>query len=183
MVYPNNQAGRANAVTLDPALHAGLLNGLGNLAQAITALDQVHGPQADTYVLLTAGWKPIAGVWAWTVAGRPFNGSLLNVSAADGDAIEIELRVPSTGTYTLNLATYTDNDAPIVRLFLDEVSIGVVGGYDLYSAPPVPGAVLAVAALALTAGYHKLKILVDGLNVLSTDYLVRLAALSLQRTA
>lgn len=182
MVYPNNQAGRANAVTLDPALHAGLLNGLGNLAQAITALDQVNGPQADTYILLASGWRPIAGIWAWTVAGMTFNGSLLNVSDADGDAIEIELRVPSAGTYTLNLATYTSNDTPIVRLFLDEVAIGNPAGYDLYSAPPA-FAVLAVPALALTAGYHKLKVLVDGLNVLSTNYLVRLAALSLRRTA
>ena len=182
MVYPNNQAAKADNVGVDPVLYTGMLAGCTNLAQAIARLDQVNGPQANTYVLLASGWRPISGIWAWAVGGITFNGALLNVSDADGDAIEIELRVPSTGTYTLNLALYTDGTAPIIRLFLDEVAIGNPAGYDLYSAPPV-FAVLPVAALALNAGSHKLKILVDGLNALSTNYLVRIPALSLRRTA
>lgn len=182
MAYPNNQVVKADNVGLDPTLYAGMLNGCINLAQAIAALDQVNGPQADTYVLLTSGWRSIQGAWAWVQFGITFNGSLANVSDADGDALEIELRVPSTGTYTLNLNVYTDATAPIIRLFLDEVALGAPAGYDLYTAPPA-FAVLAVAALALTAGDHKLKILVDGLNALATNYTVRIASLSLRRTA
>jgi len=185
MAYPLNKIGTAAAVGVDPTLNGGMLTGFTNLARCLTALDQVNGPLANQYTsLMSSGWKAIQGAWAWVVAiGELFNGSLTNVSNGDGDAIEIELEVPSTGTYTLFIGAPLDADAPIVMLYLDEVQIGVVGGYDLYAAAPDIGAAIDVPGLVLAAGNHKLKVLANGLNVASVGYTVRLNAIELIRTA
>lgn len=185
MVYPLNKIGTAATVGVDPTLNTGMLTGLTDLARCLTALDQVGGPLSILCVsLMTSGLRTIQGVWEWVVlAGEFFNGTFRNISDGDGDALEIELEIPSAGTWSLFLGAPVDIDAPIVMLYLDEVQIGVVGGYDLYAAAPDPGAVINVPALALAAGNHKLKVLVNGVNVASAGHTVRLNALELVRTA
>lgn len=184
MAYPNNQSGKADAVGLDPALHAGLLNGLVNLQQAIQALDQVSGPQTNVPILLANGWRPIMGAWAWVQSGgHLFGGYLGNVSDGDGDAVEADVFVPSAGTYTLYMNAPTDADGGIVQVLIDEVVVGVPAGYDLYSVGLAIDALVVIPALALTAGLHKLKVLVNGANVASTGFMVRLDAVELVRTA
>jgi hypothetical protein len=186
MVYPNNPVGAAFNVTLDPAKHSGVLNTLTNLEQAIAVLDGLSGAgDGLRFNFLTHNPVEVQGNWqrAYEVT-HLLAGHYNNIaSGQDGDAVELDILVPSAGVYTLFMNAAKNVDAPIVKLYMDGVQIGVVGGYDLRAGALAPVNIISVAALALTAGKHTFKIAADGKNALATAYIIRLQAVEFVRTA
>ena len=186
MVYPNNPVGAAFNVTLDPAKHSGVLNTLTNLEQAIAVLDGLSGAgDGLRFNFLTHNPVEVQGNWqrAYEVT-HLLAGHYNNIaSGQDGDAVELDILVPSAGVYTLFMNAAKNVDAPIVKLFMDGVQIGLAQGYDSYAAGADPYAIVTVEGLALAAGKRTLRIKADGKNAMSTSFVIRLQAIEFVRTA
>jgi len=193
MAYPNNKAYQAGNCALDPALYSGLLNGVTNLAQALTILDGLGGIRSHQRIdfLRATLLQEIQGMWTRTMnAAYMFGGYIGNTTfPLNGDCFDISLYAPSTGTYAIYLNAPLNADEGKLKVFIDEVQIGTAAGYDLYAAGPNYANLITITTLSaggslvLTGGYHRIKFRVDGLNGASSNYIVRLQKLELVRTA
>jgi len=97
-------------------------------------------------------------------AGQWSGGDQLFWSGAKpGDKLELELTVPTDGTYTLAAALTKARDYAIVQLHLDDQPLG--DPLDLYSAPDViTTGELPLGQRQLTAGPHRLTLTIQGAN-------------------
>jgi len=190
MAYPTNIEGAAQNVAVDPALQSQFLNGVTNLEQAFATLDDFAGVDSRrvAHMLTHPVANVVAGAWAIVAgaaaAGYLYRGYLGNdATKALNDAVEIDLYVASTGTYRLALNCPQMSDAPILKVYIDTVQVGVVAGYDLYAAAVTPQTCIGIDDLALTAGVHRIRFLCADKNAASAFHLLRLQAISLKRTA
>jgi len=189
MPYPNNNENDANTVPLNPALHSSALNGLLNAEQAFQVVDKMSGIGDSRYFnLITSeptalGAAPVTTILRVLAATYLHAGYLYNNSAADGDIIDVDIIVPSAGTWRLALNAPVNINNGILKLFIDGVQIGVAGGYDLYAAALDPLPTIIVAGLVLTAGKKTLRFKVDGKNGASGGFQMHLSGVSYRRTA
>jgi hypothetical protein len=146
---------------------------------------------AMAYVSTPISWnmlttKPdsiVQGTWARAASSsRLYGGDFTNTTAANGDSFVCNFRCPA-GTYTLRFNAVKAADAGIVKVYIDNVQVGTVGGYDEYAATTDVANVEELTGLVLTAGAHTLKFELSGKNGSSTSYRFRTSGIWLQRTA
>lgn len=88
----------------------------------------------------------------------------------DGDWIKWKPVLPES-VYTMRFGLYKKDDAGIAKVYIDDVLIGT---YDMYSASD--DATIVEESVTLTAtdnDIHTVKLLVDGKNASSSDYIIR----------
>jgi hypothetical protein len=188
VAYPTGAEYPANAVALNPTLQSSLLNGLTTLEQAFVLLDDAAGlgGRVAVNMLTHAPANVVAGTWARVAngAGYLYRGYYGNdATKAQNDAVEVDLYTPSAGIYSLVFNAPQMTDAPILKVYIDTVQVGLTSGYDLYAAALGAQNIIGISGLSLTAAKHRVKFLCFDKNGLSTDYLLRLQAIALKRTA
>jgi hypothetical protein len=132
-------------------------------------------------------YNPTVKVGTW---GRVFDalylysGYLSNTAThADHDSVDIDLYCRTAGTYRLTLNAPLNLDAPIVKVYVDTVQVGVGAGYDLYAAGLDPLGQIEISGLKLTAGKHTVRLYADTKNGASASFIMRFQRISLVRTA
>lgn len=122
------------------------------------------------------------GTWARAQSSaRLYGGDFSNTTTANSDNFTSNFRCPA-GTYTLRFNAVKNTDAGIVKVYIDGVQVGTVGGYDEYAALDAAN-IEEITGLVLTAGEHTLKFELSGKNASSSSYRFRTSGIWLQRTA
>lgn len=101
-------------------------------------------------------------------------------AAANGDTWTNGF-VCQAGTYTFNFLCTTDADRGKLDVFVDNVQIGTI--LDFYAASTTRNVVKTIASIAVTAGYHTLKGVVNGKNASSSGYTIALTKIWLTPSA
>lgn len=124
----------------------------------------------------------VVGTWVRTnIATRAVgNDGFFNSSTNDGDYFQFSYLYLSAGTYTLTAEFITANSFGIVDIYVDGVE---KGSQDLYTAS-TDLTIKTIPSIAVSAtGVHTLKMILDGKNGSSSDYVCNCVYISLVRTA
>jgi hypothetical protein len=111
-----------------------------------------------------------------------YNAYFYNMTHNNGDNFSLKFRCPK-GTYKLRFNFIKDVDCGICKVYIDDVQVGVSGGYDGYAASIQGKNVEEIEGLSLSSGEHTLKFIVDGKNASSADHYIEFSGICLQRTA
>lgn len=122
-----------------------------------------------------------SGTWSRVQNSTSFMGSWeTNTSAANGDYIELNVSLPTGGTWTVELFHSSLSNAGILDVLQNGVSIGTV---DMYAAGTAQTRSEVSTTFSPTGGSTTLKLLLNGKNASSSSYLARLHAIQFTRTA
>lgn len=136
-----------------------------------------------TAVLLGWNYDSVTqGTWAATVSDvHLYNGYFGNsASSADGDEIHYSTFL-GAGTYTLKLLGTKASNHGIVDIYIDA---GEVASFDLYNATVARNQVLTQTSISVaSAGVKDIKVILDGKNGSSSDYIIAFQSITFYRTA
>lgn len=164
---------------------AGDVDWAGELNDNFDVLDAMAYVSTPLFWNMLTTAPDVVGQGTWARAqssSRLYGGDFTNTSAADGDKFTSNFRCPA-GTYTLRFNAGKNTDGGIVKVYVDDVQVGNAGGYDTYSDPKDVLNIEEITGIAIGAGEHELKFVLDGKNASSEAYRFRAAAVWLQRTA
>lgn len=120
------------------------------------------------------------GTWSRIVdTAFLYNEQFFNTTDNDGDNFTMNFRCPA-GTYTLRFNAPKFSSAGILDIDIDASE---EGSFDLYAAVRDTLNIEEITGLTLSAGSHTLKFRIDGKNGASTDHIITLSGIYLQRTA
>jgi hypothetical protein len=146
----------------------------------VTALPTVAYPRQASYTwnqaittvaidTLDLGTMWLGGAWRNTAA-----------NANDGDTYYFYPLLDS-GTYKIQIIYTKSDNQGILDTYVDGVEVN--SGLDMYRASALHDNVANITGVNITsAGRHELKIVVDGKNASSSDYVVKIAHISITRT-
>lgn len=116
----------------------------------------------------------VAGTWALFMSGL---GGLTNTTTADADEVSISIWVP-TGTYRISVCCNTSTDGGKFDTYIDSTNLG---NTDTYAGSP--SVKLATFTGVALGGSHALKFKLNGKHASSSDYVLVLNYVGIQRTA
>ena len=121
-----------------------------------------------------------AGTWTRVVSGSYLYNSYFgnDTTHADGDNISVNIWAPA-GIYTLRMNASKNTNRGIVDVDVDVVEVGTA---DLYAAGVDYLNMVEITGITLSAGFHTLRIRIDGKHASSSNYYLHISSISLLRT-
>lgn len=128
----------------------------------------------------TIGSKSILVTGATTYSGYTFTATApYCASSADGHYMEWTGQTFDAGTYTISVFGQTNTDRAITKVQIDGLTVATL---DWYSGSSAIGP-LTQASVAISAGPHTIKLLVDGRHASASGWVTRIWSLSFIKTA
>jgi hypothetical protein len=120
------------------------------------------------------------GTWDRVLAPNFYGGGFRNfLAAADGDNFTVNFSVPA-GTYRFDMNLVKSTNSGKLDIFVDTTKI--LDAVDFYVATPVVIDITSITGVALTAGTHALKFVINGKNEASSAYIMNISGIQISRT-
>lgn len=161
---------------------ASLQADVATLQSDLDAAEAVNVTQQPWYASPNIQVPQSAQVGTWAIAFSSNRVLRANAAgAADGDYAQWDVLL-SAGTWQLDVVYLSATSAGIMQAQIDGTNVGST--VDTYAAAGVADNLHTVTGIAVaTAGLHTLKLLVSGKNASSSNYILRIQAVALRRTA